>query len=152
MARLRLGRDAKVFISDAAFTASGLVEVTKAKDITITDEAAEITGTARDLEYDVVDVGSKTFGVEFSVNQLATDPGSGTDRALLEAAYDANTELFIIVTRGAKDADCGKAYKFKGKVTKYSPDYPEGDMGVISVTLKPSDPDNPPSRVATPLS
>lgn len=152
MARLRLGRDYKVYISDSAFTAAGLVEVTRAKDIAITDEAAEVVGTARDLEYDVVDVGSKSFGVEFEINQLATDPGSGTDRALLEAAYDGNSELFVVVCRGAKDADGGKGIKFKGKVFKYGQDAPEGDMARISVVLKNSDPDNPPTRVSTPLS
>jgi hypothetical protein len=152
MARLKPGRDAKVYISDAAFTASGLVEVTRAKDIVINDEAAEVVGSARDLEYNIYDQGGKDFSIEFDVNQLATDPGSGTDRALLQASYDAGSELFVIVTRGAKDADSGAAIKLKGKVMKYAPNYGEGEMGTISVVIKPTDPDNPPTRISTPLS
>ena len=151
MAGLRLGRDAKVYISDAAFTAAGLIEVDRAKDITVTDEAAEHTASARDMEYDVADVGSKTFSVEFDLNIYKTDPANGTAHDLLRDAYDGNSELFVIVTNGDKAVDCGSAIKFKGKVFKWPSELGATDFGKRSVLLKNTDPDSPPTRVTTPL-
>lgn len=149
MARLRLGRDAKVYISASAFTASGLIEVRRGGDITVTDSAKEVVGEARDLEYDVNDVGSKTFGVEMEVLQEADD--EGTDIAALEAAYDASSELFVIVANAAKDVASGKAIKFKGKVFDFGTARGLGEHTKRKLVLKNTDPDNPPTRVTTPL-
>lgn len=151
MARLLMGRNAVLYVSDSAFTASGLVALARGKDFTVTDEAAEVQGSARDMEYDVFDVGSKTFGVEVEVNEIAVDPDAGTARALVQAAYDGNTELYVVICKGDKAVDSGKAIKFKGKVFSHGLNLPEGDMATVPITIKPSDPDNPPTRVATPL-
>lgn len=151
MGQVRWGRKARVYISDSAYTASGLVMVRRTKDITTTDEADDQVAEARDLEYKVHNQGAKDFTLEFDKLLDADAETDGDDIDLLKKAYDDGSELYVVVAKGLKDATTGKALKFKGIVLGWSEEFPEGEAAKVSVKIVPSDPDDPPTRVTTPL-
>lgn len=145
----RWGRSARIYISDSAFTASGLVMIRRTKDITSIDEADDQVAEARDVAYKVHNQGAKEGGVEFDKWLDADD--TGADNILLKAAYAAGSELYVVVCKDLKTVASGEALKFKGILLGWPEDLPEGEVGKQSLKLVPSDPDSMPTRVSTPL-
>ncbi len=150
MAKIARGRKAKVYIHASAYTASGLIEVRRTKDITLTNEAKTATAEARDLEYDMNAQAGKTLELSFDrLIEVAND--DATDIAALESSFDNGTDLWVVVTRDAKDVASGDALKFVGVVTNMSETFANGEFAGYSFVIKPSHPDNMPTRVTTPL-
>jgi hypothetical protein len=148
MAKPRFGRDARMYYHTSSFAASGLTEITRCQDISVTDEAQEQVATARDYAYDVKNQGSKNFEVTFTKVVEATDQTTMT--ALLNA-YKNKTDLYFVICNADKAIASGDALTFVGQVLTRSKEAPQNGEMVISFKLVNSDPDNPPTDVTTPL-
>ena len=83
MAKLRFGRKGRVYYHTSSFAASGVIEVTRTKDIEFTDEAEDMSGTARDLEYNIHEQGGKEAALTFTLIAEATDQTSLTPETRL---------------------------------------------------------------------
>lgn len=149
MAKINWGRQGRVYIASDVVVAASLVEVRRTKDITTTWEAKTATAEARDLDCDVNQQAGKTFQLEFEMLIEATDDGS--DVQLLRDAFDAGTDLYVVVARNKKNVASGKAIAFKGQVFQFPDGMAQGEASSRSIVIKPSDPDNLPARVNTPL-
>lgn len=148
MAKVRFGRKARLYYHTSAFTASGLVEVTRCKDIVVDDVANVMEASARDLEYDVAEQGGKSFSVTFEKLLEATDQ---TTLTALRDAYDNQTDLYFVVVNDVKGNASGNGVKWVGQVVQWNEKKPENGPGSVDVVLRNSDPDNPPARATTPL-
>lgn len=148
MAKIRYGRKARLYYHTSAFTASGLTEITRCKDITLTDEARDMAASASDLEYDVHEQGGKEFSVEFEKLLEATDQ---TTLTALRNSYINRTDLYFVLCRDVKGNASGSAITFVGRVMTWNENTPEDGPGSVKIKLRPTDPDNLPTRVSTPL-
>ena len=128
----------------AVLTANGTT-ITGTKDITTDDQADVQTAECRDEEYKTHNKGAKEFTLEFDVLLKQTNDAS---IQILEDSYDEeddeDAEITFVLRRGPGE----KGITFVGQVFKWPEEFPEGDAGKIHVVCKPTDPDNPPTRVA----
>jgi len=116
--------------------------VTNIQDVSVGDEANDLTAEARDLAYVIHGVGAKDFSVEFDALMSESDSGG---MAAIIAEYDTPTDGGVTVVVRRKSGGAG--YTCKMCVLRCQPSYAQGNAAMWSVRLAPSDPENLPSRV-----
>ncbi|MGC3968936.1 MAG: hypothetical protein QM775_16665 [Pirellulales bacterium] len=150
MSRLQMGRKGRLYVSATEPTIAAFKLLMRGKDITHTDEAEQVAGSARDLAYKVYDQGEKDFGIEIELNELEGDPETGDGRDIVSDAYHSGAEIWVLLCKNVHSVASGEAVLAHCKVFSNGVDHPEGDFAKRPVILKPSDPDNEPTRVPTP--
>lgn len=144
------GRSAKVYLSDTAYTAAGLVDLENTTDdFDNPDEAETAQVMARDLDYVLNMLGIKTTSISGSILRRKTN---GTGAALLQTSYDAQSPLYVVILPKAKSVSGVSGVKFVGVVSKFQSPIPQVGPRKWEFTILPTDPDNMPTRVTTPLS
>jgi hypothetical protein len=157
MAKPRFGRDAQVYVAPATYTdgvldaldVGDLVRVAATKDISVTDEAAQMTASSRDWEYDVHAQGPKNYTIEFERNITLEEDGD--DAVILREAYDDGTDIWVLSTNAPKEIASGDAILFIGQVFTKNQNSPQTDGAAIkTIVIRQANPDQEPEDVTTP--
>ncbi|MCE9605070.1 MAG: hypothetical protein K8U03_09245 [Planctomycetia bacterium] len=148
MSLISFGRKARLYISDVGFADAGLVPVRRCKDIRLGDEADTLQAQTRDWGGTVHGAGAKEIFIECEKLLEALD--TGDDVQLLRNAFDLGSELYVVVTRNAKELACGKGMRFRAYVFGWPEELPETEAAKVSLILRQSDADESVERIATP--
>lgn len=158
MAKIRYGRDARLYAAPVTYTGGvpdaldkdELIEITRLGDITSNDEtASEVVAGARDLEYDVFDQSEKRLVVE--TKKLINVEESGDDVDLLRDAFDAGDELWVLLTRKAKSVASGDGLLCLCQLFGWPEELPQSGAVTAALKFMQSNPDRQPERVGTPV-
>lgn len=156
--KISWGRKAQVHVAPVEYDEAGailpldigdLVRVRRLKDVTTTREAKGATATARDLECDVHDQNGQTW--EHQGEKLFDADDSADDIPLLREAFDLGSELWVLITRGPLSQATGTGMLSVAQLFGLPESMPEAEATSTTLIFKPTDPDELPQKVTTPV-
>jgi hypothetical protein len=151
MGRAKLGKNHKLYRNSATYASPTWVEITHVSDLMLDQTKGEADVSTRATGGDEAKVGTlKARSLDFTFLYREDDSANALDYTALSDSYENNTAIDMLIVNGVYSTPGTKGWRATMEVFKFSNDQKLTEASKFSVTMKPTDADNPPEPYTAP--